>query len=351
MKLKKYDEKIKYVIITVLLLFSSILNYLFQIIFKIDVVFTHFFYIPTVLACFWWKKIGLFIPIFLVISQILLPFIFGININSLQIIEKVLRALLLIVFGIIVSTLSENISDTKELTTAYNDTIFYRDLISHDMNNIFQNILSSTELYSILKKNGKNDNEIEELFKIIRDQCFRGIQLATNVQKLAKLEEPQFYLKKINVKKVLQDSTMSIKTTFQEREIIFSIKAPEKIVWVKANELLSEVFTNLLINAVKYNDNPIVKISIKISTEQYNKNNYLKIEIKDNGIGIPNKRKEIIFEKRVNKDKYSKGMGFGLSLVKGIIYKYNGQIWVQDRVAGDYSKGSNFIFLIPQFIK
>ncbi len=348
MKIKKYAKKIKFAIIVVLLIFSSILNYFFQIIFKINIVFTHFFYIPTVLACFWWKKIGLFIPIFLAASLILFPFLFGINISYLQNLEKVLRALLLIIIGIIVSILSNHISKNKDLTKAYNDIIFYRDLISHDMNNIFQNILSSSELYSIFKKNSKNDNKLDEYIKIIRDQCLRGIILTSNVQKLAKLEESQFYLKKINVKQTLQDSIIFIKRSFQEREINFSIDASNKIIWVKANKLLSEVFTNLLINAVKYNNNPIIEITVKISNEQNKEIDYSKIEIKDNGIGISDERKENIFERRYNKDKYSKGMGFGLSLVKRILDKYNGKIWIEDKVTGDYSKGSNFIMLIPQ---
>ena len=41
-------------------------------------------------------------------------------------------------------------------------------------------------------------------------------------------------------------------------------------------------------------------------------------------------------------------MGLGLSLVKKIIESYHGQIWVEDRFEGDYSKGSNFIVLIPE---
>ena len=43
-------------------------------------------------------------------------------------------------------------------------------------------------------------------------------------------------------------------------------------------------------------------------------------------------------------------MGIGLTLVKKAIETYNGQIWVEDRIAGDYSKGSNFIILIPEGI-
>jgi signal transduction histidine kinase len=40
-------------------------------------------------------------------------------------------------------------------------------------------------------------------------------------------------------------------------------------------------------------------------------------------------------------------MGLGLSLVKKTIDRYNGKIWVEDKVKGDCSKGSNFIILIP----
>ena len=44
-------------------------------------------------------------------------------------------------------------------------------------------------------------------------------------------------------------------------------------------------------------------------------------------------------------------MGFGLTLVKKIIESYKGEIWIEDRVKGDYSHGSNFIFLIPEAIE
>ena len=40
-------------------------------------------------------------------------------------------------------------------------------------------------------------------------------------------------------------------------------------------------------------------------------------------------------------------MGLGLSLVKKTIDRYNGKIWVENKVKDDYSKGSNFIILIP----
>lgn len=44
----------------------------------------------------------------------------------------------------------------------------------------------------------------------------------------------------------------------------------------------------------------------------------------------------------------SKGMGFGLSIVKKILKSYNGKIWVENKVEGDYAQGSNFVLLIPE---
>ena len=134
----------------------------------------------------------------------------------------------------------------------------------------------------------------------------------------------------------------------QTRNINININSFEEKVLIQANEFLIDVFDNLLINAVNYNDNPKVEISIKISRMPTETINCIKFEIKDNGIGISDKRKEVIFQEGFSKEKGTKGMGFGLTLVKKIIESYKGEIWIEDRVKGDYSQGSNFVFLIPE---
>jgi signal transduction histidine kinase len=40
-------------------------------------------------------------------------------------------------------------------------------------------------------------------------------------------------------------------------------------------------------------------------------------------------------------------LGFGLTLIKKVIESYNGKIWVENRIPGDHTKGSNFVVLIP----
>jgi signal transduction histidine kinase len=108
-----------------------------------------------------------------------------------------------------------------------------------------------------------------------------------------------------------------------------------------------DVFENILHNSIKYNKNPEVKIQVIFTIEQKQGKDYIKIEFLDNGIGILDESKELIFEKGYKKDTKIRGMGIGLSLVKKIVESFNGEIWVQNRVKDDYEQGSNFVLLIP----
>ena len=106
-------------------------------------------------------------------------------------------------------------------------------------------------------------------------------------------------------------------------------------------DLLNEIFS-----IFKYGGDIALHLKIIISKEKKEDENYIKIEFRDNGQGIPDSMKDQVFD-RSSKEKGGKGLGFGLSLVKRIMESYGGKIWVEDRIIGDYSQGSNFILLIP----
>ena len=230
---------------------------------------------------------------------------------------------------------------------AYNRINLYKDLFTHDINNIFQNILSSNELAMLYSNIPEKLQDYVEVANLIKEQVSRGAKLVSNIQKLSELEEFKKPLYSIEVCSVLNNVINSIKKNFLYKKIDISFHSLENQYLIKANELIFDVFENILINAVKHNRNPTIEIQIKISKNLIDNTNYVKIEFIDNGIGIADIMKDVIFQRDVKKEKAG-GIGLGLLLIKRILENFNGTVKVEDKVLGDYSKGSNFIVLIPE---
>jgi len=239
------------------------------------------------------------------------------------------------------------IKSEKKYHEAYNRAEFYKDLFAHDINNILQIILSGIQLSELYLDNPEKLGILKKNMRTIKTQILRGARLGSNVRKLAQLEEIEPSFKTIDILNLLKKIIEHVKITYKERDIAIQIDSINKKLYVQANDLLEDAFENVLINAVKYNENSIKEILVKIFREQKNGINYLKMEFKDNGIGIDDSRKKLIFQGYME-GKSVYGMGLGLSFVKKIIKTYNGKIWVEDRVKGDQSKGCNFIVLIPE---
>ncbi len=233
---------------------------------------------------------------------------------------------------------------------AYNRMLFYQDLIAHDINNILNVVLTSAELLTLFQSEYKAGEDITIEIVRIKEQIIRGANLVANVRKLSRLEDESYIFANKRLFNFLEDSIELTKKSFPTRKIDFQIDSIEKNLYVKANELLFDVFINILNNAVKYNDRQTADILIKIERKLKGQRKFVKLEFIDNGRGIPDARKLLIFHKGFIKEKYSKGMGLGLSLVKKIVESYGGIIKVKDRIDRDHTKGSRFIIHIPEGI-
>ncbi len=238
----------------------------------------------------------------------------------------------------------------KRYEEAYNRATFYKDLFTHDISNIIQNISMSFYMLDNARKNQENiDSEKDESFyNIINSQLIRGKNLISNITKLANIDKEELELKPTHINEYISNAINFVRESIPLKQIKVKVESIEKQIYANANELLAEVFENLLINAVKYNDNAVPEITIKVSRVKLNDVNHVKLEFKDNGIGIQDFKKEKIFLEGYKHIKGGKGMGIGLSLITKIIKTYKGEIWIEDRIKGDHTKGSNFIVLIPE---
>jgi len=224
---------------------------------------------------------------------------------------------------------------------------FYKDIFTHDMSNILQGIISGVEICNLNEFILSDKRDLEEAAEIIERHVTRGAKLISNIRKLSRLEDSSIPTQSMELCKPLKKSIINLKNTYHRRTIDIKIDAYDRKFFVHANSLLQDIFENILANAVRHNLNSRVEIVIRISHETSDKN-YTKLEFLDNGIGIENSRKKAIFLRGSKQDYGLTGMGLGLSLVTKIIKNMDGKIWIEDRVDGDHSKGSNFILLIPE---
>ena len=237
----------------------------------------------------------------------------------------------------------------EKYRSAYNRSNLYKDIFNHDINNILQNILSSIEL-SKLYSNKENRNErFREISTIINEQIIRAKKLQSNIHKLSEIEDNKISLSKINCFFILKNTIARIKDNYSDKNLNIKLKESEEEYFVKANRFLINIFKNLLINSIQHNTNPTKEINIKVSKETKNETEFIKFEFIDNGIGIPDSMKINIFQRGYIKDKIQvSGIGLGLLLIKKILEGFKGSIKIKDKIEGDFSKGSDFIVLLPE---
>lgn len=233
---------------------------------------------------------------------------------------------------------------------AYRRMSLYQDLLTHDISNVITTISTRSQLYSILKKPSEMDNDVKELISGIEISVFKAKRLIENVRKLKQLEENnQPLLEKLEILEILNNAIKYIHNRFKQQKIAIKVESDHKTLYINGTHLLNDVFENIIENAVKYKNNAEVEISIYFRTVLKENSKYIRMEFIDNGIGISDENKKIIFQEGHKDKKGGKGLGFGLTVVKKIIHQFNGKIWVEDKIKGNYTQGAKFVILFPEF--
>jgi PAS domain S-box-containing protein len=125
--------------------------------------------------------------------------------------------------------------------------------------------------------------------------------------------------------------------TDQDRATV-SVDGSIHDVTVLADDLLEAVFRNLLTNAVVHNNEDVAEIAVSTRVSD----DAVRVSIADNGPGIEDKHKEQIFQEG-EKGLESGGTGVGLYLVKTLVDRYGGDVWVED----NEPTGSVFVVELP----
>jgi PAS domain S-box-containing protein len=232
----------------------------------------------------------------------------------------------------------------EELQEAKAQAELYLDLMGHDISNMHQIALSQLELaQEIMQDEGQIADEEIELIATPIETLQRSARLIENVGKLQKLRAGEYRLEPVDLGKVLAEVVEEHSVPGNGAAIRLSGAAGCR---VKANPLIKEAFTNLVGNAVKHTHGS-PEISVAVSRVAENGSSFYRIAIEDNGPGIPDEKKGEIFHRFRRGQTKAKGTGLGLYIVKTLVENFKGRVLVEDRVPGDYTKGSKFIVYLP----
>ena len=179
-----------------------------------------------------------------------------------------------------------------------------------------------------------NDKELAPQFiDTIHKETTRMIRMVNELMQLGKMDIKEEHYDKefIDINKLIEQISDRFELTHPEKNFIKYI--PKTPIFVEGDQdKLTQVFDNIMNNAIKYSPNG-KNITIRVR-QNYN-HNRVSISIKDEGVGIPLVHIDKIFNRfyRVDKSRQRTmgGTGLGLALAKNIVEAHRGRIWAQSR--------------------
>lgn len=206
-------------------------------------------------------------------------------------------------------------------------------------------IVSLKGFAKLLKDDNLSVEERNEYLDIIISESTRLSTLATNVLNLSKIENQKIVteMKSFDLTESVRRSILLLETNWMKKDLQLDINL-EEINYYGNEELLNQVWLNLIDNAIKFTPE---KGRIEINLVAFK--DFITLKIKDTGCGMTYEIQKHIFDKFYQGDSshITQGNGLGLTMVEKIIKLNNGTIEVKSKL----NKGSIFSVYLPILIK
>jgi two-component system sensor kinase FixL len=182
----------------------------------------------------------------------------------------------------------------------------------------------------------KLDEDAKAKLKTVMRLAQRLESLIDSLMIYSRVGRSNLAIQETNLDEVVKEVRESLEIVLEERGV--ELRVPKPLPTLRCDKVrVAEVFRNLISNAMKYNDKPEKWIEVGYEGQAF--------YVSDNGIGIREKHLGSIFRifKRLHaRDQYGGGTGAGLSIVKKIVERHGGRIWVEST----FGEGSRFNFTL-----
>jgi CheY-like chemotaxis protein len=220
--------------------------------------------------------------------------------------------------------------------------------MSHEVRTPLNGILG---LAQVLLKSEEIEPKIRNDIKMIVESGTSLLALIEDIMDVSRIEAGQmkikykpFFLNNLMdqlYSMFLANPLYKMRNAGQKKIELKYDKPAENVTIMSDPDRLQQIFVNLIGNALKFTQTGYVHFGYFI------KKHDIVFYVKDSGIGIPEEKKETIFDRFIQVDntlarKFS-GSGLGLAISKGFVTLLKGKIWCESELG----KGSNFYFTIP----
>ena len=217
----------------------------------------------------------------------------------------------------------------RRLEVANREANLYLDILTHDIRNA-DNVAN---IYADLLID-ELEGDPARYARKLKDGIRKSIEITTNVATLRKIQEERDGLTRQDLNDVIQGeiahfSGLCIRYSGQPVEVL-------------ADDLLPEIFTNLIGNAAKHGG-PGVEVTVAVDAPD---DETVVVTVADTGPGVPDDAKESIFFRFEREGGRRGSQGLGLSICRMLAARYGGRMWVEDRVPGHPEQGAAFRFTL-----
>jgi signal transduction histidine kinase len=189
------------------------------------------------------------------------------------------------------------------------------------------------------KLDAEGRSKLETLMRLTR----RMETLIDSLLQFSRLGRVDLGLDRVNLNEIVAEVLDSLAISLREERV--EVKVPRPLPTVRADRArVGEIFHNLIVNAMKYNDKPEKWVEVGW---REGGTGLPVFYVRDNGIGIPEKHQDAVFRifKRLHgRDKFGGGTGAGLTIAKKIVERHHGRIWLQSSPG----IGTTFFFTLQE---
>jgi len=226
----------------------------------------------------------------------------------------------------------------EELKRSNDDLEYFAYVASHDLQEPLRNVASCLQLLE-KKYNKRLDADADQYIHYAVESAVRMKELIQNLLTFSRIATRGMPPEPTDCEQILDQTLKNLKTAISEAGAVVT---HDPLPTIPADDAqLLQAFQNLIANAIKFrgDDPPRVHVSaVK------NKSEWV-FSVKDNGIGIESQHLDRIFVifQRLHKRSQYDGTGMGLAIVKKVVERHHGRVWVESELG----VGTTFYFTIP----